>query len=99
MISSRLPVVVLLCCGLCLSSGLAQRSPGVEPTAAERGEKALLGRNFLPPTVSLKAYATAWKSWGEELKEAPARYPEAFMTRYGLHPAPYPNNGYPMGLR
>jgi mono/diheme cytochrome c family protein len=29
----------------------------------------------------------------------PADYDAAFRARYGLHPAPYPNDGLPMGLR
>src|SRR5205823_5064337 len=29
----------------------------------------------------------------------PEAYTAAFNRRYGLHPAPYPNNGLPMGLR
>src|SRR5207245_645048 len=28
-----------------------------------------------------------------------AAYASAFRQRYGLHPAPYPNDGLPMGLR
>ncbi len=64
---------------------------------AERGRKALLGRSFTTPMFSLKAYANAWKQWG--LKEKPADYERLFRARYGLHKAPYPNGGYPMGLR
>jgi mono/diheme cytochrome c family protein len=67
-------------------------------TPAERGKKAMLERSFNPPTISVQAYRNAWQQWGG-LKEAPADYNRAFMERYGLHPAPYPNNGYPMGLR
>ena len=33
------------------------------------------------------------------MKEPPDGYAEAFMKRYGLHAAPYANNGYPMGMR
>ena len=33
------------------------------------------------------------------MKEKPADYDAAFRERYGLHPAPYPNDGLPMGLR
>ena len=35
-----------------------------EETAAQRGEKALLGRHFNPPTIPLYAYENAWKYWG-----------------------------------
>jgi mono/diheme cytochrome c family protein len=70
-----------------------------EPTAAERGQNALLGRNFTPPTFSPSGYQTVWRYWEGATKEKPAPYDEAFRAYYGLHPAPYPNNGYPMGLR
>jgi mono/diheme cytochrome c family protein len=70
-----------------------------EPTAAERGQKALLGRSFTPATITFGTYENAWKLWGANLKNPPANYEAAFRERYGLHPAPYPNNGYPMGLR
>ncbi|HKI34080.1 MAG TPA: hypothetical protein VKA46_19665 [Gemmataceae bacterium] len=67
--------------------------------SAERGRKALLGRHFTPPTISLAAYENAWKVWDPTAKEPPADYAARFRDRYGLHPAPYPNDGYPMGLR
>src|SRR5205809_7248278 len=70
-----------------------------EPGAAERGQKALLGRNFTPPTISLGAYQNAWRRWGDGATQPPEPYAEAFLERYGLHPAPYANGGYPMGLR
>lgn len=70
-----------------------------EPTAAERGEKALLGRHFTAPAISLKAYRNVWRHWGDPLTEAPADFDRQFRERYGLHEAPYPNKGYPMGLR
>jgi hypothetical protein len=38
-----------------------------------------------------------WKQWG--LSEKPADFEQQFMERYGLHPAPYENKDYPMGLR
>jgi mono/diheme cytochrome c family protein len=69
------------------------------PTAAQRGEKALLGRHFNPPAISLEAYGNAWRFWGEGIREKPADYAAAFRARYGLHEAPFPNDGYPMGLR
>src|SRR5262249_22691858 len=65
--------------------------------AVERGRKALLGRAFNPPAFSFQAYDNVWKVWG--LKEKPADFDRQFRERYGLHEAPYPNGGYPMGLR
>jgi mono/diheme cytochrome c family protein len=67
------------------------------PPDADRGKKALLGRSFNPPSFSRKAYDEVWRQWG--LKEKPKDYDRLFRERYGLHPAPYPNNGLPMGLR
>ena len=81
-------------------AGLAWLLCGTSPAAdaVERGRRALLGRSFNPPGFSLKAYDLAWKQWGD-LKEKPADYDRLFRERYGLHPAPYPNDGLPMGLR
>jgi mono/diheme cytochrome c family protein len=68
-----------------------------EPTAAERGYKALTGTAFSPGFWKTTSIENAWKQWG--VKEKPADYDAAFRDRYGLHPAPYPNDGLPMGLR
>jgi mono/diheme cytochrome c family protein len=70
-----------------------------EPTAAERGQNALQTRHFTPPTFSINSYQTVWRLWDNAPKEKPASYAEAFRDYYGMHPAPYPNNGLPMGLR
>jgi hypothetical protein len=45
------------------------------------------------------AYENAWKHWGLREKPAPEQYDRLFRERYGLHPAPYANDGLPMGLR
>ena len=68
-----------------------------EPTAAERGYKSLTTTAFIPGFWKSNAVADAWKQWG--VKQKPADYDAAFRERYGLHPAPYPNDGLPMGLR
>ena len=70
-----------------------------ELTAAQRGEKALLERSFSPAAWSTGVYKNAWRHWGSDAPPAPEKYDQLFMERYGLHPAPYPNNGLPMGLR
>jgi hypothetical protein len=75
----------------------AERGSDLSP--AERGEKALLGRHFNPPTIPIAAYGNAWRFWGPGVKEKPADYAAAFGEHYGLSPAPYANGGYPMGLR
>src|SRR5262249_25481743 len=69
------------------------------PPAAVRGRHALLSRSYSPPTMSLQAYDNAWRHWGLKSKPAPADYDRLFRERYGLHPAPFDNGGYPMGLR
>jgi hypothetical protein len=79
--------------------GVTSTVAAAEPTAAQRGEKALLGRHFTAPAISLKAYRNVWRFWEGDLKEAPADFDRLFRERYGMHEAPYPNKGYPMGLR
>lgn len=75
----------------------ASAARAAEPTPAERGKAALESTAFIKAFWPKPAYDSAWKTWG--LTAKPADYPAAFRTRYGLHPAPYPNDGYPMGLR
>jgi hypothetical protein len=67
--------------------------------SAERGKKALLGKSYSPPAMLATAYADAWKHWGLKEKPAPTDYDRLFRQRYGMHSAPYPNGGLPMGLR
>ncbi|MBX3400272.1 MAG: c-type cytochrome [Gemmataceae bacterium] len=70
---------------------------GAEPTAAERGKRALESKAFIPSFWPRAAYDLAWKQWG--IAEKPTDYAAAFNERYGLHAAPYANDGLPMGLR
>ncbi len=70
-----------------------------EAPSAERGREALLGRAFNPPTMSRRAYDEVWRQWGLKEKPAAADYNRLYRERYGLHEAPYPNGGLPMGLR
>ena len=85
-------------------AGGAEPAPGTtqptrpsEPTPADRGRDALLGRCFSAPFVPRSAYENLWKEWG--LKDRPADFAAQVRDRYGLHDAPYPNDGLPMGLR
>ena len=91
---------------------IAAPSPAGEPdgsrgrvpdaTAAERGRVALTLRGFLKPEWSDAAYRRAARLWDQPAPDPdsdPAGYAAAFRYRYGLHPAPYPNDGLPMGLR
>jgi mono/diheme cytochrome c family protein len=82
-------------------SGLAMISAlsAANPSAAERGETVLLQRAFNPPSWSVQSYKNAWRRWERVLREPPQPYDAAFRDRYGLHPAPYANADYPMGLR
>ncbi len=90
--------VGIACLGVAMAtagSGDPRRTPAVTP--AERGRDALLGKAFVPAIWTRQAYDQAWKQWGA--KEKPADYPKAFIDRYGLHAAPYPNGELPMGIR
>jgi mono/diheme cytochrome c family protein len=85
----RLLVAVLL---LTLAAPAVAGDP-----AAERGKQALTGTAFIKAFWPRHGYENAWRVWG--LKEKPADYEAAVRERYGLHPAPYSNDGLPMGLR
>jgi mono/diheme cytochrome c family protein len=90
------------CRWLLVSAVFVAAVPGVGRAAAPvpaavRGRHDLLSKSYNPPTMSLQQYDNAWKHWGLERK--PADYDRLFRERYGLHPAPFPNDGYPMGVR
>jgi hypothetical protein len=89
----------LLLLALLSISFISPASRATEPTAAERGKKALLGTSFIAASWRETVYANAWKYWDGKYTEKPADYDAKFRERYGLHPAPYPNDGLPMGLR
>ena len=72
---------------------------GGEPDpAVERGRVALTSTGYLKPAWSEEAYRDVAKLW-EEPPSPDEPYEAAFNRRYGLHPAPFPNDGLPMGLR
>jgi hypothetical protein len=75
------------------------RTSAADPsrTSAERGKLALESTAFIKAFWPKAAYDSAWKTW--DVSEKPANYDRAFRERYGLHEAPYKNDGYPMGLR
>jgi hypothetical protein len=77
---------------------LSADAPSPAPTAAERGYKALTETAFIPGFWSKRTIPSAWKYW-DGVREKPTEYDAAFRDRYGLHAAPYPNDGLPMGLR
>jgi hypothetical protein len=78
---------------------LVARGSAADADAVERGKKALLGKCYAPPTMTRRAYEQVWKLWGIKEKPAAANYDRLYRQRYGLHEAPYPNDGLPMGLR
>jgi hypothetical protein len=65
--------------------------------AVERGRKALLTKTYSPANISPQAFDSLWKQWG--LSEKPKDYAAQVRQRYGLHEAPFDNDGYPMGVR
>lgn len=88
------------CGALCLAIGwlyLANVCSGGNRPDPQRGREALLNRAYLPVAWSERAYENVWRIWG--LKEKPTDFDQRFRERYGLHPAPYANEGLPMGLR
>ncbi|MDX2038063.1 MAG: c-type cytochrome [Isosphaeraceae bacterium] len=90
-------VGVIAACGLIagLPVNAADRD---DPASVERGRAAITGRGFLEPAWSDSAYREASRSWKSE-DRFPEDHDAAFRLRYGLHPAPFPNDGLPMGLR
>lgn len=70
-----------------------------EPTAVERGQKALLEHNYNQATITKKGFEQLWKQWGLETPPAQADFDRMLRERYGLHDAPFENHGLPMGLR
>ncbi|MBM4071638.1 MAG: c-type cytochrome [Planctomycetes bacterium] len=83
---------------LLLGADCATAQADTTQSPVERGKTALLTRDYNPATWRPNAYDDAWKHWGD-LKEKPKDYARAFMDRYGLHPAPYDNGRFPMGVR
>ena len=74
----------------------------IDPAAAERGRVALTTTGYLKPTWPEATYTEVAKLWDTPAPDPvadPKGYEAAFERRYGLHPAPYPNDGLPMGLR
>jgi hypothetical protein len=67
--------------------------------SAERGRENLLTVSYVQASMTRSAYDDVWKQWGLEKKPAGADYDRLYRERYGLHAAPYPNGGLPMGLK
>ena len=65
-----------------------------EPTAAERGKKALLEHCYSPPTITRHGFDNLWKQWGLEAKPSQAEFDRILRERYGLHERPIPTTAY-----
>ncbi len=98
--------LILAGCGWADPAGIETHArAGSTPSgsgAAERGRDALLQHSYLRAEWKIEAYRNAAKLWGTpapDSEQDPAGYARAFAIHYGLHPAPYPNEGLPMGLR
>ena len=95
----RSHLVAAILAGLALVPPAARAS---EPSQTERGRVALTLQGHLKLAWSAEAYRRAGKLWGGKAPDPdrdPEAYAAAFRERYGLHEAPYPNDGLPMGLR
>ncbi|MFQ3593023.1 MAG: hypothetical protein SNJ82_07510 [Gemmataceae bacterium] len=86
-------------CLLLVGTWTAQAAAPVIETPEQRGKRFLLTRSYNPSAMVPNAYENAWKHWGLTEKPPANEYAVLFRQRYGFHPAPYPNEGLPMGLR
>jgi mono/diheme cytochrome c family protein len=91
---------------LCFLSMLAiltlAGDPATDAAAVERGRIALTQTGYLKPVWKSETYEKVGDLWGvphPDPKADPEGYASAFNRRYGLHPAPFPNDGLPLGLR
>ncbi|QDV32621.1 c-type cytochrome [Tautonia plasticadhaerens] len=99
------PLLALLLLALSLlraepASAGGRTAPGTPD--ADRGRQALTARGYLRPEWGMDVYRAVAGLWGDRAPDPeadPGTYADAFADRYGLHPAPYPNDGLPMGLR
>jgi mono/diheme cytochrome c family protein len=81
---------------------LATVAHAADPAAVERGRIALTQTGHLRPAWKSETYFEVGKLWGVPHPDPqidPDGYAAAFNRRYGFHPAPYPTDGLPMGLR
>lgn len=74
----------------------------LDPEAVERGRVAVTTVGHLKPAWVAETYKNVSKLWGVPAPDPdvdPEGYAAAFRRRYGFAPAPYPNDGLPMGLK
>lgn len=68
-------------------------------TDAANGQAYLQSNDFAAPSFTLKAYNNLYKQWALESLPDPKVSLGFFESRYGMHQAPYHNDGLPMGLK
>ena len=61
------------------------------------GQELLEGKAFIAGNWTVAGFERLWTVWG--LPQRPTDFAEQVRRRYGLGPAPYPNDGLPLGLR
>lgn len=97
-VTPQLVLLLVLHAGAALAGGTSTPAP----PDADRGREALTARGFLKPEWGMEVYREVAGLWGEAAPDPdldPEAYADAFASRYGLHPAPFPNDGLPMGIR
>ena len=89
--------------GLALAAPAAGGAePALDPAAVARGHAAITSVGHLKPAWKAETYKEVRKQWGGDAPDPdadPEGYAAAFRRRYGFAPAPYPNDGLPMGLK
>lgn len=106
----RICTSILVCCGIAglTLTGVGFTARGGSDSAApldaapERGRLALTEAAWLQPAWKVSAYREVVRLWdgpAPDPERDPIGYAAAFERRYGVSPAPFPNDGFPMGLR
>ena len=89
--------------GLLLAPLVSTRAADApDPAAVERGRRLMEGGRLLNAEWSDAAYKAVGETWGEPAPDPdadPEGYARAFGRHYGFSPAPFPNDGLPMGLK
>jgi mono/diheme cytochrome c family protein len=106
-VGAGLAVLYLACAGeggrpVWAGSPTTAARPVDDEAAAERGRVALTLKGFLKPEWSESVYRHAARLWDQPAPDPdkdPGGYAALFRYRYGLHRAPFSNDGLPLGLR
>lgn len=69
-----------------------------DPDAAARGRALFIDGTLGEPMVPALGLRSLWAVWGTGPIANDDAYWSAFRERYGLFEAPWPNDGYPLGL-